>query len=313
MNTGVTTNKNTLGVVLLVISLGTLWRVLSLLRAKSEPNRGRQLMAQGALLAFGISLLGMADCKTCISCFLLGCVLVVATTLPAFRGRPGRVHALCLAIFLVGGMAFLFGGGTGVVHALGRKSDLSGRTEIWGAVIPAVSNSVLGAGFESFWISPDAEKVWRKLSLAGWRNPRDLINEAHDGYIEVYVNLGWIGVCLIALILIGGYRRASKALPRDSGLGGLMLAYIVAAAVYSVTEASFRMLDPIWIFLLLAMVTASVVSSRPLDGQQKILASPNGTANQTASSNKPTSAKEPVYGFRRGSKHLTMVRTCSVR
>ena len=28
MNTGVTTNKNTLGVVLLIVSLGTLWRVL---------------------------------------------------------------------------------------------------------------------------------------------------------------------------------------------------------------------------------------------------------------------------------------------
>ena len=313
MNTGVTTNKNTLGVVLLIVSLGTVWRVLSLLRAKSAPNRGRHLMAQGALLGFGIWLLGLADCKTCISCFMLGCVLVVATNLAAFRGRPARVHALCLAIFLVGGMALLFGGGTGVVHALGRKSDLSGRTEIWGAVIPAVSNPVLGAGFESFWISPDAEKVWRSLSLAGWWNPRVLINEAHDGYIEVYVNLGWIGVCLIALILISGYWRASKALRRDSGLGGLMLAYIVATTVYSVTEASFRMLDPIWIFLLLAVVTASVVAGRAGDRPQEIPTSRTGAANRTPASNKVVPKGEPVYGVRRGFNQLAMARASSFR
>src|SRR5450755_1007130 len=37
MNTGVTTNKNILGVTLLVISLGTLWHVLTLLRERGQP------------------------------------------------------------------------------------------------------------------------------------------------------------------------------------------------------------------------------------------------------------------------------------
>ena len=34
------------------------------------------------------------------------------------------------------------------------------------------------------------------------------LNEAHDGYIEVYLNLGVIGLGLLGLILIDGYRRA---------------------------------------------------------------------------------------------------------
>ena len=53
MNTGVTTNKNILGVMVLVISLGTLWHVITLLRAKGQPNRRRHLLAQIMLLAFG--------------------------------------------------------------------------------------------------------------------------------------------------------------------------------------------------------------------------------------------------------------------
>ena len=84
------------------------------------------------------------------------------------------MHALCLAIFLVGGVALLFGGETGVAQALGRNSNLSGRTEIWATVIPAVPNALVGAGFESFWISPGAEKVWNTLSRAGWWKPEVL-------------------------------------------------------------------------------------------------------------------------------------------
>jgi exopolysaccharide production protein ExoQ len=292
MNTGVTTNKNSLGIMLLVVSLGTVWRVLGLLRATNEPNRGRHLMAQCTLLGFGIWLLSLADCKTCISCFVLGSVLVVATNLPAFRSRPARVHALCLAIFLVGGAALLFGGETGVAQALGRQGNLSGRTDIWAAVIPAVPNSLVGAGFESFWISPGARKVWSNLAAAGWWHPEVLINEAHDGYIEVYLNLGWIGVSLIALILISGYRRAGRALQRDPELGGLMLAYITSTAVYSITEAGFRMLDPIWIFLLLAIISASgVAAGLSAEVPQDFVVSRGGTPSSGLAGNKPIPEK----------------------
>ena len=109
MNTGVTTNKNLLGVMVLVISLGTLWRVITLLRAKGQPNRGRHLFAQGTLLAFGVVLLQMADSSTSIACFILGGGLILATGMRAIRSRPARVHVLCLVIFLTGGLTLLFG------------------------------------------------------------------------------------------------------------------------------------------------------------------------------------------------------------
>jgi O-antigen ligase len=78
-------------------------------------------------------------------------------------------------------------------------------------------------------------------SLSGWRHPEEL-NEVHNGYIEVYLNLGWLGVALIALILGQGYRRAVSAFRRDSALGALLLAYVVTALTYNIDEAGFRML-----------------------------------------------------------------------
>ena len=47
---------------------------------------------------------------------------------------------------------------------------------------------------------------------------------------------------------------------RIAPVGSLMLAYIVTATFYSITEAGFRVLSPSWIFLLLAAITASAVS-----------------------------------------------------
>lgn len=259
-NTGVNTNKNMLGVIVLVISLCTLWRVISLWRAKGQPDRRRHLIAQITLLGFGISLFQMANSSTSTACFILGGGLIIATGSRAIRSKPARVHLLCLGIFLGGGLTLLLGGGTDVVHALGRKSNLSGRTDIWAAVLASGTNPILGAGYESYWISPNVLTFQRILNDEGWWHPEGL-NEAHDGYLEVYLELGWVGVCLISLCLISGYRCAVAAYKSNPTVGGMLLAYIIVTAFYNITEAGFRMMDPMWIFLLLAIVTASGTSS----------------------------------------------------
>jgi exopolysaccharide production protein ExoQ len=292
-NTGVTANKNSLGLIVFLFSLGTLWNVRALFTDKKTPNRTRHLVAQVSLLTFGIVLLQMAHCATAVACFLLGGGLMLLTTRRAFRNRPGRVYALCLVIVLVGGLAMLFGGGSIVSSALDRGNGLSGRNEIWAAVLGAAGNPAIGTGFESFWISPNVQKVWQ--GLPGWWAPEGL-NEAHNGYIEIYLNLGWIGLFLIAVILISGYRRAVKAFGRDPEFGSLMLAYIVTATFYSMTEAGFRFLAPMWLFLLLAVISASGVAAGLFGGAgSKILAPRCGTVSRMLSANKPIPEREAIY------------------
>ncbi len=269
MNTGVTTNKNSLGLIVLVVSIVVLWNVRRLLVHKNEPNRSRRLVAQGTLLAFCMTLFWMANCSTAKACFVLGGLLIMFLNLRLIKRRPARVHVLCLGMLLAGGFAFLFGGQADLASALGRQSDMSGRTEIWEAVIPAVPNSLVGAGFESFWISPGVQRFQKTLIDAGWYPPLvKVLNEAHNGYIEVYLNLGWIGVFLIGAILAGGYLRAYKAFRCDPELGSLFLAYIAIGATYSVTEAGFRFMSLSWIFLLLAIVSSTAVTAGLSAGKQ---------------------------------------------
>jgi O-antigen ligase len=264
--TGVTTNKNVLGNLVYLIGLGALWQILSLVRDREQANRARRLLAQSTLLTFGIELLFMAHCATAVACFTFGAGLMLATSRSFFRRRPAAVHALVLAILLAGGLASLLGGRAAITEALGRKPDFTGRTEIWGILIPMAPNSIGGAGFETFWVGPRVKEIYSKIGGL------QMTNESHNGYIEVYLNLGLFGLGLIVLILGQGYRRAVSVFRRDPALGSLLIAYILTAATYSVTEAGFRMLSLEWIFLLLSVVVARriaagvvVKASQPLD------------------------------------------------
>lgn len=248
MNTGVTTNKNTLGLITFVLSLGAVWNVWRFLRARGQAGRWRHLLAHGIVLAFGVAVLIMADSATSLFCFIVGASLITASQLSIVRRSPGRIHAVVGLMALFGTIVLIFGGRGAFTHALGRQESFTGRTEIWSAVIGAVPNPIIGAGFESFWLGSRLEEVWNGLSQYMH------VNEAHNGYIEVYLNLGLIGLVLIVLLLVNAYRRACATYYRDSTLGGLMLAYVATAALYSITEAGFRMLSPMWIFFLIAEI-----------------------------------------------------------
>ncbi len=257
MNTGVTTNKNVLGVIAFVLALGIFWRLLALFRDKTAPGRRRRLIAWTAAVGFAVWVLALSHSDTSIAAAFLGAVLLLLISLPAFR-KPAALHALVLAALLAGATTYWLGGERGVTHAMGRKSNLTGRTVIWGAVLHvAADHPIFGAGFESFWLGTNTYRVWALLPRGVW------VNESHDGYIEVYAQLGLVGAALIALLLLGAYRRAAAAFARDPALGALMPAAVVAVAVYNITEAGFRMLDPAWIFLLLSFACAAGILARP--------------------------------------------------
>jgi len=180
---------------------------------------------------------------------------MLTTRLRFMRRKPAAVHVLVVTLAVTAGLLMLLGGGASAAKALGRNPTLTGRTDIWAAVIPMAPNPLVGAGFESFWLSPHVhQRLWELI-------PGLPLNEAHNGYIEVYLELGWVGLGLIGLIFMSGYRRSVMAFRRAPEIGGLMIAYILTAMVYSVTEAGFRMLDPIWIFFLLAVIEASSIAA----------------------------------------------------
>ena len=241
---GVTTDKNMLGVTCLVFGLGSVWCFLQELRAEKTARRNRPLIAHGAIIAITCWLFWRANSITSLSCFVLASGLIAVMSFPSIARKRAIVHTLVVA-----GVVFCFSAlfldlGGSLLEAVGRNSTLTGRTELWETLQRMTANPVLGAGFESFWLGKRLEKLWNIY----WWHP----NESHNGYLETYLNLGWTGVLLLAVIVMTGYRNVVKMLNEDPKTGPLWLAFFFVGVTYNFTEAATRTTSLVWIFFILA-------------------------------------------------------------
>jgi exopolysaccharide production protein ExoQ len=243
---GVTTNKNALGVICLLFGLGSVWRFVSAYRDRECTGRTRRLIAHGIILCMVLWLFWIANSMTSLGSFLMASTLFLVANSPVVNRRPAFLHLL-IALMLVVSFSVLFlGVSPGVLETMGRNPTLTDRTEVWGVLLSLVRNPLLGTGFESFWLGPRLEKMWSIY----WWHP----NEAHNGYLEIFLNLGWIGVALLTVVIAAGYRRVFRMWRSDVSTGGLLLAYFFMGLVYNFTEAAFfKMLAPAWIFFLFAI------------------------------------------------------------
>lgn len=287
-NGGVTTNKNHLGVTTYILTIGALWQVLRLWRTTHSPIRSRQLLAQCSLVVCGIWLLVSANSATAIASFAFGCVLILFAGLRRFEGRPSGVHTFVFTILVFGALMMVTNADSIVIRTLGRNPDLTGRaSDIWPLLLPMVPNSLFGAGFESFWLGPRLLRVWSAF-------PNLYVNEAHNGYIEVYLNLGLIGVALVLMMLIQGYRRSVAGFQVDPSLASLMLSFIMSIAIYNYTEAGFRSLSFPWGFLVLAILGGSWMSASRLRTSSRPHALPNVSIVQTGSPSRASWESQPT-------------------
>ncbi len=254
MFVGVAEHKNSLGMICMILGIGFEWRFLMAYRDRNDPRRTKRLMVYAALLGMMVWLFMMADSVTAQSCFILGSIFLMASGTRMVVKRPWRVYLL-VAMLVAAPFATLFMGiGGGALEGMGRDATLTGRTEIWKDVLSMSGNPLIGTGFESFWLGKRADRMWAMFYF----HP----TQAHNGYIEIYLELGWVGIAMMAAIILTGCRNAVEALRRDPDAGRIRLAYIVVALAYNMTEAGFRMMTVTWFFFLLSAVVVPKVAVR---------------------------------------------------
>jgi O-antigen ligase len=177
---------------------------------------------------------------------MIGSSLIVVTRWRSLTRKPVLVNLMVGVLLFVVVYGLLINPSLGLVQAVGRDSTLTGRTDIWKDVLPLTVSPLFGAGYESFWLGPRLDKIWSK----DWgARP----NQAHNGYLEVYLDLGWVGLFLLGLVMIWGYSGIVSMLRSYSTIGRLKLAFFAVAAAYNLTEHGFRELHPVWIMFLLAV------------------------------------------------------------
>jgi O-antigen ligase len=241
---GVTDHKNTLGMIVMILAIGFLWRFLLAYRDREDPKRRNRLLVHGALLVMSIWLFTQAQSMTGQATFAIAAVFLIATSLAFVIRKRALVQLMVLVLVTVPACTLLLGIGGGALEEMGKDATLTGRTDIWRLVLNMAGNPLIGTGFESFWLGSRANRMWAMYYF----HP----TQAHNGYLEVYLELGWIGIILLAAIIIAGYRNAVSLLRTNPEAGRIRMTFIAVALVYNVTEAGFRMMTLTWFFLLLS-------------------------------------------------------------
>jgi exopolysaccharide production protein ExoQ len=252
---GVATQKNGLGELCDVVGLALLWRLRRAYNDREDPKRKQRLLALGASLVMVIWLLWECNSMTSICALSMASTLMLLSTRAAFRRRPALVHLLVISLLAGTIYALFFQDSGSLIQGLGRNPTLTGRTDIWHVVLSIHNSRLFGAGYESFWLGSRLQAVWDAF-------PGEMLNEAHNGYVEILLTLGWVGGTLLGILIATGYRNVFVAYRRDPDLGSLRMAFFLAAIITGLTEAAFRFMGPPWIVFLLATAAIPVYAAR---------------------------------------------------
>lgn len=176
---------------------------------------------------------------------LIAGLIVLALGLRSVNKRSIGVYVLLAIAMLVAG-ELTFGIFGRIVAFSGHGDTIAGRGDLWRELLAFHTNPIIGVGFESFWLGDRLQALWGKH----WWRP----TEAHNGYLETYLNLGLVGLLMLIGLIIATFRKIRLELLRNFQFGRFRLGLLVAIVVFNWTEASFKGLSPIWfIFYVIAM------------------------------------------------------------
>lgn len=246
--TGVTINKNTLGAITLICAFFIVWDLVYLRNADNPKAGTVDLCCRFMLLLMAAWLMFLAKSMTALMCLALGTGILFLMKFTCFR-RQIRFLGTYSLVF---GLLFLFiicfpDFFESLVRAVGRDMTFTGRTDLWADLITEKINPFLGTGYQSFWLGKRADFLWEKY----YYHPI----QAHNGYLETYLNGGLIGASLLMAMIVSTGSKLKKQLQFENCfIGAILLAIFVTAVFYNMTEAMFGRLNLFWVILSIAVL-----------------------------------------------------------
>lgn len=239
---GLTINKNTFGWYMAVAVV-----LLTLVRFR------RFRWSRYVFLLTGFILLLLSRSVTS----LVGCVLMISI-LPLWRAiRSGDKTRRFLFFFILmsicAGICFVWTEQALLFRVLGRDSTFTGRTNLWALVLSAITKRpLLGYGYGAFWSGMKNEAL-NIYIMSGW-TPMG----AHNGYLELLLGVGILGVPCLLYLMVRSFRMAKDYIRSHEGwLSIWPMTYLALFAFHNLFESHLletRSLE----FLIFAAITTSL-------------------------------------------------------
>jgi len=243
---GVFDHKNNLG------RLMTLSTLVFLLLAVSS-RRYRWIAWAG--FGLSVSLVLLSNSATALVVFL-----ALLTLLPLNRALQWR-HILVVP-FLIGAMllgvcivVWLLSNADTLLDFMGKDVTLSGRTELWSAVVDMIGNCPwLGYGYSGFWLGREGGSAYVLLVTLS-NHPH-----AHNGFLDLWLDLGLLGVSVFTLGFFLTFVRAISWVRLSRTTEGLWpITYLMFMLLYNTTETTILVWNNVfWVLYVTTTLSLSI-------------------------------------------------------
>ena len=167
---GIAIGKNVLGADCLILGFFFFWYLLQTWQTERNTQRRNELRLIAGFLIGIWWLFSKAHSATSTICLFVAILMVVFVGIRSINKNFIGTYMLA-ALVLIAAAELAFGISGRLSEALGRGSDLSGRTGLWADLLEMHTNPILGTGFESFWLGERLKQLEGHFLLHPKRGP----------------------------------------------------------------------------------------------------------------------------------------------
>jgi exopolysaccharide production protein ExoQ len=146
----------------------------------------------------------------------------------------------------------------------GKSADLTGRGDIWELMWRSIEKRpLLGVGFSSFWLGPGGPSQFIVDELQ-WGVP-----SAHNGYLEVINELGWVGFFFFILMILHHCKYLVEFFVHEREQAAFHIGFLSIYLVSNFSESTaLRMLFflQFMLYFSMLMVSTAVLRIRTKNG-----------------------------------------------
>jgi len=208
----------------------------------------------GVVLSLALILLS----RSMTAIMVLAVMIALQVLLRAFRRSKRLGWSLLTSGVVVGGIILRWAlmNIQATAGAVGKDLSMTGRMQLWiFSGFMALQRPWLGYGYYAFWegMKGPSARIWVALNMG--------IPHSHNGFLDLWLSIGLVGVIIFAIGFITYLREALSFVEWQSPDSPWPLMYLAFFFLYNLTEST--LLQPNSLFWALYAAAAFSVSAEP--------------------------------------------------
>lgn len=209
----------------------------------------------GPLLAIGVLLILARSATAVMVALVMGGLIKVVQIVVPVRGRKSEFGAIAFGMGLMIPVMMAVVGREFILPLLERDASMTGRAPLWAAVVDAIARRPwFGYGLGGYFEYPFYHL--EVSSAAGWNAPH-----AHNGFLQLLIELGLAGFVLFVLMAISCIRKTARYMRQNPGdeFASWPILYLFFLILYNITEASLVHGNNLFWILFVAVWTSLIL------------------------------------------------------